>query len=70
MIRETLKPLTFQRRQPAKELRMVQVLQYQIGGILVLPGALGAGYLAVLEHIHPLSAEYRMVVGDVAGDTV
>ena len=42
-------------------------LYYQVGGILVLPRAFGADHIVFLEHIHPLSAEYRMAVGGCQG---
>lgn len=62
MIREALEAFTFQWSQSANQLRSARSLQDKIRGVFVLAGALGADHLTVLEHIHPLSAEDRMVV--------
>ena len=42
----------------------------EVGGVLVLSGALGAGHAVALEDVHPLAAEYRMAVsgGQRIGD--
>lgn len=66
---KALQPLTFQRRKTADEqngqilvTHQLAGMEYQVSGVLALPGALGTGDLVGGKCIHTLAAEYRVAV--------
>ena len=56
VIREPLESLTLQRGQPPDQQRTVLLsrLEYQIGGILMLSGALGGSHVIECKFVDPL----------------